>query len=388
MKLLHFIGSIDPETGGTYEGLVRTAEMMQQLGIEVAVASLDPPGLFDADVAELPFSCYQIGADVRSYYGRSKRTDTWLAANVKEYDAVIVHGLWQYHSFAVSRACRRLSVPYFVFSHGMLDPWFNQTYPLKRLKKQVYWLWRESAVVKHACSMLFTTEEEKRLARQSFRPYACTESVVGYGTSGPSQPREALLNVFRALPPEWGKRPYWLFMSRIQEKKGVDLLLQAYAQLRQCNPELPELVIAGTAHAPEYLKLLQSRFPQDGVHWIGHVSGSLKWQALAAAEAMVLVSHQENFGIIVAEALSVGTPVLISDKVNIWREVLAENAGLVESDSVDGARRLLDSWLKMSPESKSAYTLACQKAFTAHFDINRSTQNIIDCIQTKRKHCE
>jgi len=131
--------------------------------------------------------------------------------------------------------------------------------------------------------------------------------------------------------------------------------------------------------------MLKGRFPQEGVHWIGHISGEAKWQALAAAEAMVLISHQENFGIVVAEALSVGTPVLISDKVNIWREVATGQAGLVAPDTIDGARRLLDDWMQADEESKGAYPQACQSTFAAHFDIKRSTQNILDCIKGHSK---
>ncbi len=381
MKLLHFIGSIDPETGGTYEGLVRTAETMVDMGVDVAVASLDPPGLFDAAIRDLPFSCYPLGGNKRSYYGYSAHVRAWLEQHASGFDAIIVHGLWQYHGHAVSRACRKLGLPYFVFSHGMLDPWFNRQYPLKRVKKQLYWWWREAAVVRYATSMLFTAEEEKRLAADSFWPYHCKSTVVGYGTSGPPVPRDALLAGFCQDRPEWGNHPYWLFIGRIQEKKGLDLLLQAYAVLKREREHIPHLVIAGTAHDPGYLKQLQNSYAQNGVFWIGHVSGVKKWQVLAAAEAMALISHQENFGIVVAEALSVGTPVLISNKVNIWREVLKGNSGLVEDDTLDGATRLLSAWANLDDRAKEAYRPACQQAFTQNFDIKTSTRNILNCIE-------
>ena len=81
--------------------------------------------------------------------------------------------------------CAELATPYFVFPHGMLDPWFKRTYPLKHLKKLLYWPWAEYRVLRDAAAVLFTSEEERRLARESFWPYRCNEVVVNYGTAAP-----------------------------------------------------------------------------------------------------------------------------------------------------------------------------------------------------------
>src|SRR6185436_16736904 len=105
------------------------------------------------------------------------------------------------------------------------------------------------------------------------------------------------------------------------------------------------LVVAGPCAQPQYLeemrKLASELCPPSSVSFPGMVAGDLKWGMLRLAEVFILPSHQENFGIAVAEALACGTPVLISNKVNICREIDGDGAGLVEEDTVAGTRRLL-----------------------------------------------
>ena len=348
--------------------------------VEVDVVSLDSTSSLNPDEVPLPCRIYMEGSERRSYYAYSKRFRQWMQDNVSKYSAVVIHGLWQYHSLAASRACRKRGVPYFIFTHGMLDPWFNRTYPTKYLKKLVYWLLFEASSLRRANAVLFTCDQERKLARRSFPFYRVREAVVGLGTAMPEFDMTELRSSFSATPPAWAQRPYLLFMSRIHKKKGLDILIEAYAKLRKEGSALPDLVIAGPAQQPEYKAQLQDNFPQEGIHWIGPLSGESKWQALSCAEAMVLTSHQENFGIVVVEALMVGTPVLISNQINIWREVEQCNAGLVEDDTLSGAKRLLERWLRLNSGEQKQMREAAHRAFEAHFEINRSTERLLTLI--------
>src|ERR1035437_10156512 len=102
------------------------------------------------------------------------------------------------------------------------------------------------------------------------------------------------------------------------------------------------------------MKALAKRLGIQGhVTWTGMLAGDLKWGAFYQAQAFVLPSHQENFGIAVAEALACGRPVLISNKVNIWREIAEDRAGLVENDDRAGAVQLLRQWTGMSATAKT-----------------------------------
>ena len=291
---------------------------------------------------------------------------------------MIVHGLWQYHGFGVWRAVAGSSTPYFVFPHGMLDPWFKRAYPRKHFKKLLYWPWAEYRVLRDAKAVFFTSEEERRSARESFSLYRCREVVVSFGTAQPPMDlvhaREAFFNAFPNLR---GER-FVLFLGRLHEKKGCDLLIEAFGQLRN-SAERVHLVMAGPCAHPNYLRHLQ-QVASSSTGPISFPGMLTKWGALSAAEAFVLPSHQENFGIAVAEALACGTPVLISNKVNIWREIEADGAGYVENDDLAGTTKLLKRWLVTGPEARSTIRESAKKSFASRFEIERATDSLVAAI--------
>ena len=106
------------------------------------------------------------------------------------------------------------------------------------------------------------------------------------------------------------------------------------------------------------------------------LSGALKWGALRAAEVFVLPSHQENFGIAVAEALSVGLPALISNKVNIWRELESDRAGMVADDTLGGTCELLQNYLEMSRQKRGVMRERARGCFEQRFEISKAAQSL------------
>jgi len=102
----------------------------------------------------------------------------------------------------------------------------------------------------------------------------------------------------------------------------------------------------------------------------------MKWGAFRAAEIFVLPSHQENFGIAVAEALATGVPALISNKVNIWREIEVDGAGLVSEDDLKGTCKLLQSYLELPALKKQAMRLAARECFEARFEIKKAAETL------------
>ena len=119
---------------------------------------------------------------------------------------------------------------------------------------------------------------------------------------------------------------------------------------------------------------------EDGITWTGLLQGDLKWGAIAAADAFILPSHQENFGIAVAEALATGTPVLISNKVNIWREILEDEAGFVEDDTREGTGRLIKRWLSSETGSWETMGRNAQSCFRNRFEIHKAAESLIEVI--------
>jgi glycosyltransferase involved in cell wall biosynthesis len=137
------------------------------------------------------------------------------------------------------------------------------------------------------------------------------------------------------------------------------------------------LMIAGP-DVVGWQKELNDRAAQLGfgsrITWTGMISGAMKWGALRAAKVFVLPSHQENFGIAVVEALAAGVPVLISNKVNIWREIEADEAGIVEQDTPEGTSRLLQSYLEMSDTQRAAMSRRAIECFERRFEIKKAAE--------------
>jgi len=383
MKILRSIHTVNPALGGPIESVRQSSAVLARRGHAVEIISLDAPT--DPWVRDVIVPVHALGPG-RGSYGYAPRFSDWIRERRAEYDAVIVHGVWQYNSFGVWRALRGAATPYFVFPHGMLDPWFKHTYPLKHLKKLLYWPWGEYRVLRDAAAVLFTSEEERRLARESFALYRCKEVVVNYGTAAPANLEGARKAFFEAFPNLRGQ-PFFLFLGRLHEKKGCDLLIEAFAGLRNSSAAAGpiHLVMAGPCRDEEYLRYLQrlaaAATNNDGsITFPGMLTGDVKWGAFSAADAFVLPSHQENFGIAVAEALACGTPVLISDKVNIWREIEADAAGYVENDDLAGTTNLLLRWLATPSDARFAMKENARQCFAKHFEIERATDSLLAVI--------
>jgi glycosyltransferase involved in cell wall biosynthesis len=302
----------------------------------------------------------------------------WLRENIDRFDGVIVNGLWQYNGLAALIAVRARK-PYMVFSHGMLDPYFKQRYPLKHLKKALYWYPVEYWVLRRAFRVLFTTDTEERLAQQSFAAWNWRPHVVPYGIRAPeSDPRDDMEAFLQHVPAVRGKR-FLVYLSRIHPKKGCDLLMQAFAAVAATDPDL-HLVMAGpdeTGWFPELNAIVSAAGCANRVHWPGILRGPAKWGAFRAAEAFILPSHQENFGISVAEALAAGLPVLLSDKVNIGDMLADSGCALIEPDTLDGTRSLLEQWIAMDPVDRLAMSDHAATCFRSRFDMLETAHTIM-----------
>src|ERR1035437_829447 len=132
------------------------------------------------------------------------------------------------------------------------------------------------------------------------------------------------------------------------------------------------------------MKALAKRLGIQGhVTWTGMLAGDLKWGAFYQAQEFVLPSHQEKFRIAVAEALACGRPVLISNKVNIWREIVEDDAGTVENDDRAGALRLLTRWAALSGDEQSAMGRRAADCFARRFHIEASARSLIENLSAK-----
>jgi glycosyltransferase involved in cell wall biosynthesis len=383
LKILHVVQSVNPVGGGPIEGIRQRAVSHHFFGDSLQIASLDPPG-----APYLAFPGVPVEPLRRSWIDHFFPLSLlrWVKAHRHEFDAVVVNGIWDLHLLAAYLAVRGTDTPVLVFPHGMLDPWFRYRYPLKHLKKWLVWPWAIYPPLRGADAVCFTCNQERLLARQSFWLYHCHEVVVAYGTKGiPDTNHNYATSFLEAHPPIAGRQRF-LFLGRVAPKKGPDLLLRAIATLQAeglWDPATMVLVLAGPASG-SYAKALKRLAARLGVsaslHWTGMLQGDAKWGAFQSADAFVLPSHQENFGIAVVEALSCSTPVLLSPAINIAADIAAAGAALVEPDNHPGVSTLLRRWLALDPAARDAMATNARRCFEEHYQIDNASLSITRAI--------
>ena len=379
MRILHIIGTLDPAAGGPSES-VRVLLSFGPLGYQGEVVTLDSPG--EAFYKDIPFPVHAIGP-THTTYGINRKLYRWLKDNRDRFDGVVVNGLWQYCGLAAWLAFRGRK-PYVVFTHGMLDPYFKHAFPLKHAKKWIYWVLAEYWVLRDAYRVLFTTEEEARLAEQSFWLHRWNGFVVPYGASRPPRDGATLRQAFFDAQPQMRGKRFMLFLGRIHRKKGCDMLIRAFVKLAALDPEL-QLVMAGPdqqSWSRDLQEILTAAGLSERVHWPGMLTGDVKWGSFFASEVFILPSHQENFGIAVAEALACGRAVLLSDKVNIAPEIAGDGAALIQPDTQEGTENLIRGWMEMSPAERGKMDAQAEKTFEERYDMRKNAVTIIELFET------
>ena len=382
LRVMHIIDSVNPAQGGPVQALLQTLENLGNLQ-HIETICLDAPD--STWLKDFPGIVHPMGR-VFKKYGYTPRLIPWIKENAKRFDVAVIHGLWNHASVGGGFACHKAKLPYVVFAHGMMGPWFKKTQPLKHFLKQLFWLF-QGRVLHHAQEVLFTCEEEKRLAADSFWGYTYNPKVVAFGAvDGNQLILNGNYNQIYDLLPELNNKPYLLYLSRIHEIKGCDLLLEAFAKSVK-RSEL-HLIIAGPGEANlvAELKCMSERLGiADKVHWPGMLKNELKLSAFIQAEAFVLFSHHENFGIAVAEALSFGKPVLISDQVNIWREITDGKAGISGKNTIKGATEVIEKWAFLTGNDKQQMGLNARNVYEANFRAEVAAQHLACALIKKKK---
>lgn len=393
LKILDLIVSVDPTHGGPITTVRKLSEIWRAQGHVFDIVSSDSPDAPYITGSDLSITALGKKGDpnrapgpyrFHERYGYSSKLVPYLRKVVAEYDAVLVHGLWNYSTIAARRVLPGGSIPYFMFPHGGLDPWHKDAFPKKELVKRISWKLIEGVLAKNAAAVFFTTEMERELSRDRYLPYQLNGLVAGYGCAGPADESELQRQAFGELLPEVRDRQFLLFLSRIHPKKGCELLVEAFADFAVKNPGV-DLVMAGPDQIgwrSELTEIARVKGVDRRIHWTGMLTGAAKWGAYRSATAFILPSRGENFGIVVAEALACGTPVLISDKVNLWREVSQTDAGLVQTDSLEGTKKLIENFFQLDGARIHEMGQNARSCYDSNFRIEAAAQKIIENIRS------
>jgi glycosyltransferase involved in cell wall biosynthesis len=239
-------------------------------------------------------------------------------------DVLHLHGPWTIGNHQLASLARRTNTPYIVSTHGMLDDWAMAQ---KRFKKRAFYLLFGRRFLRRAARIHCTAEEEQR---QSSRWLGDAPVVVA--------PYLVDLKPFHDLPQRTqplqtpGRKPILLFLSRLHHKKGLEVLIDAVAELRRRGVQV-QLLIAGRGEA-RYEQQLRDRVARSGLSgcatFLGMVTGSHKLSLIQSADLMVLPTSQENFGLALIEASACGTAVVTTRGVDIWQELQSAGAAIAE----------------------------------------------------------
>ena len=249
LRILHVINSTRPEGGGPIEAIRQATAAMAARGHLTEIACLDVRG--DTWLADVPARVHPLGP-TRTGFRYSPQLVPWLRANRHNYDCAIVHGIWLFPTYGTWRALRGTRLPYFVYTHGSLDPAHRDVMPEKHAKKMLVWMSHERRVLRDARAVFFTCELERDLARNSFWPALgeVDNVIVPYCVASPPGDVARQTSAFRQRFPELSGKRLVLFLSRIDPKKGADLLIRAFADVKNGDPNA-HLVMAGSGE-PQY----------------------------------------------------------------------------------------------------------------------------------------
>ncbi len=343
MKILHVLADLDHRKGGPAAACIGMANLMARRGHQVRIVTTDRGYQPEYSEAAPGLEIDALAGSWPAFFGTSWAMRRRLSEVIREVDVVHLHSLYLFHDWVTGDYCRRFGKPYIVKPHGTLDPFL---YRRHRFRKAIVEMVFQDDVLRRAAGLHYTAREEWELAR----PYA-------QNSHGAIVPIGIDLDQFADLPPpkalrkrypKIGDRKVVLFLGRLNFKKGVDIAIEAFAQASRGRDDAFLLMAGPDDGVQEEAEALVRRLGvEDRVLFTGMVSGEDKLSALSGANMFLLPSHSENFGIAVIEAAACGVPVIISDRVNLWRDFAEADAALTAPPEVSGfakhVRTLLDN---------------------------------------------
>jgi glycosyltransferase involved in cell wall biosynthesis len=346
MKVLHVIPSVAPRDGGPSRAVVDMCWALRGQGADALIATTDADGSGRLPVELNRRTTYQEVPAIffprqwSEAYKYSRPLACWLDAHVREFDVVHIHAIFSHACLAAARACRRSGVPYIMRPLGTLDPWSVRQKPLR---KKLFWHFGVRRMLDGAAAIHYTAQPEQTLAEEAF---GLTRGVViplGVELPTPDELRAQEDGLATSALPV--AVPYVLVLSRLHQKKGLELLLPAFlALIKRRGFADWRLVLAGDGAADYVASLRQLVRAQGGdahVLFAGWLDGARRQATLQQAALLALTSYQENFGLCVVEAWACGVPVLVSPHVNLAPEIEAAGAGWIAPLERDALEQVL-----------------------------------------------
>lgn len=335
-------------SSGTTHIVGPLAEAQARAGSIVSVFCVEkgsePPVLPDPELVEsraFPWTLALDNPGVSILFARE------LTSRIRTFDVVHIHAIWNFPTWWAMRSAYRAGVPYIVSPQGSMDPWALRH---KGWQKRLYGPLVEMPLLKKAsCLQALTAKEAAQFRSMGMRNRI---EVIPNGVA-----TGALSRAGSPDPGYFGlssNHATLIFLSRVHPKKGLDLLIDAAALLKNELPEL-KIVIAGSDGGSGYRETIETRCRKKNVErmftFVGELSGEKKWNALLAADAFVLSSYSEGLPVAALEAMGVGLPVVVSEECNL-PEVQLAGAGYVSAIDVRHLANAIKNIFSLTPAER------------------------------------
>ncbi|WP_373515402.1 glycosyltransferase [Persicitalea sp.] len=351
MRILHVIEGVDVRLGGLSTLLASITSMERIIGIDNEVLSLECPEEYINQTIECPLRLFPASFPAR--LSNSDQAIEWLSTHIHEYDAVVINSTWNLLSQRAGAVANKKGIPYAFWPHNSLDPFDLEKKKLLKLLLGPLVIRQFVSNAAAICSSSKLESERLQLFGAELPKYVLPYPVRFDGEKGDRMS-------FRKRYGLSDGQFTFLFLSRVDYKKGLDLAIEAFATIAEEFPQA-RLIVAGPdtkGYSQKIIRLIRTLNMEDRVKLIGTVAGQDKSDAFAGADCFVLTSLNDSFGIALVEALQSGLPVLISDNVYIYEDVVRMKGGWVCQSEVESIKEAM----KKIMADKGGYQLKLRNA--------------------------
>lgn len=355
MKIIHFIAGIDKKEGGTSEYMrLLGTELKNHIEIIVATGVSDNP----INIEGIRIKFFQ--TSVLRWFSMLKEFKQFLVT--EKPDIIHINGIWSPQNWGFQKVAQELGIKVILSPHGMLEPWILAQNPWK--KKLGLFLYQKKAIQRALC-LHATAQMEADNIR-----------ALGFKTLIYIIPNGIDLQDVKELKQYYGTKKM-VFLSRIHPKKGIELLVEAW---RNCNTDGWTLEIAGNGDENYIANLIETAQELKNVSFVGAKYGEAKWDFLRSADVMILPTHSENFGIVIAEALAVGVPV-VTTKGTPWEDLETYQCGWWINLSLSNLEKIITKAISTPIEELESMGKKGRKLVAEKYEIKTVTKQIKDLYQ-------
>ena len=357
MKILSFVSSLDLACGGPSRSVPMLVKGLAELGVDITLMTIRSK---DMNTHALEGTTAKLKVLEPSF---SKKDIAKYLADEK-FELIQIQSMWDLPYHKVMVEARRLGIPYVVTPRGMLEPWSLSQKKLK--KKLAWWLYQRNDVQKSAC--VFSTAKMEAEHVSELGITTC-KAVIPNGIETDAYPCKSSVD---------GVRKQVLFLSRIHVKKGIEILFEAWKRVASAFPDW-QLQVIGNGDT-EYIHTLEMKVEslglKDSINILPPVFGEAKIKVYQESALFCLPSFSENFGMVIAEAMSCGTPVITTTNCP-WNILNDTKTGWCIDLNVDNLERALRDAMAMNPTDLYEMGQKASKLIYENFDYRSVTRKTL-----------